>query len=358
MNVSFIYNKNMGNQTYFNERSEKTTRRIREIIGDLPDFVYDFFVGVENQTSPLTRLNYAYDLRIFFDYLMNETGLYRGMDLFDLDVQDLEKIKTSHIERFLSYIAHYEDKDGNKKSNSERGKARKLATLRSFFKYYYRKDLLSRDVASKVITPRIHDKGIIRLENDEVRKILNEAEYGNDLQGHAKGYHKHTSVRDTAMLTLMLGTGIRVSECVGLNLDDIDFKINGISITRKGGNQVVLYFSDEVKVALVDWLEERERNTKVDPDEQALFLSLQNKRISVRAVQKLVKKYAKLTTPLKKITPHKLRSTYGTALYRETQDIYIVADVLGHRDVNTTKKHYAAISDDIRRAAANKVKLR
>jgi len=145
---------------------------------------------------------------------------------------------------------------------------------------------------------------------------------------------------------------------VGLNLDDIDFKINGISITRKGGNQVVLYFSDEVKVALVDWLEERERNTKVDPDEQALFLSLQNKRISVRAVQKLVKKYAKLTTPLKKITPHKLRSTYGTALYRETQDIYIVADVLGHRDVNTTKKHYAAISDDIRRAAANKVKLR
>ena len=87
-------------------------------------------------------------------------------------------------------------------------------------------------------------------------------------------------------------------------------------------------------------------------------MSLQNKRISVRAVQNLVKKYAKVTTPLKKITPHKLRSTYGTALYRETQDIYIVADVLGHRDVNTTKKHYAAISDDIRRAAANKVKLR
>lgn len=348
----------MGNQTYFNERSEKTTNRIREIISDMPDFVYDFFVGVENMTSPLTRLNYAYDLRIFFDYLMNETNLYRGMDLFDLDIPDLEKIKTSHIERFLSFIAHYSDKDGKKKSNSERGKARKLATLRSFFKYYYRKDLLTKDVASKVVTPKIHDKGIIRLENDEVKKILNEAEYGKDLQGHAKGYHKHTSVRDTAMLTLMLGTGIRVSECVGLNLDDIDFKINGISITRKGGNQVVLYFSDEVKVALVDWLEERERNSKVDPSEKALFLSLQNKRISVRAVQNLVKKYARLTTPLKKITPHKLRSTYGTALYRETQDIYIVADVLGHRDVNTTKKHYAAISDDIRRAAANKVKLR
>jgi len=349
----------MGNQSYFIERSEKTTKRIREIISDMPDFVYDFFVGVENYTSPLTRLNYAYDLRVFFDYLMNETNLFHDKKtLFDLEIEDFEKIKTTHIERFLSYISHYEDNEGNKKSNGERGKARKLSTLRSFFKYFYRKDILSKDVASKVQTPKIHDKGIIRLESDEVQKFLNEAENGFDLQGHAKGYHKHTSIRDTAMLTLMLGTGIRVSECVGLNLDDIDFKVNGISITRKGGNQVVIYFSDEVKVALIDWLEERERNTKIPETEQALFVSLQNKRITVRAVQNLVKKYAKLITPLKKITPHKLRSTYGTALYRETQDIYIVADVLGHRDVNTTKKHYAAISDDIRRAAATKVKLR
>ena len=349
----------MENDSYFIERSEKTTARTREIISELPDFVYDFFIGIENQTSPLTRLNYAYDLRIFFDYLLKETNLFRDYKkAYEIEIEDLEKIKTSHIERFLSYVTHYSDDDGNKKSNSERGKARKLATLRSFFKYFYRKDILSKDVASKVITPKLHDKPIIRLEKDEVRMIINEAENGFDMVGHARGYHKHTSVRDTAMLTLMLGTGIRVSECVGLNLDDIDFKINGISITRKGGNQVVLYFSDEVKVALVDWLEERERNTDISPEEKALFVSLQNKRISVRAVQKLVKKYAKLITPLKKITPHKLRSTYGTALYRETQDIYIVADVLGHKDVNTTKKHYAAISDDIRRAAATKVKLR
>ncbi|MBQ9790298.1 MAG: tyrosine-type recombinase/integrase [Clostridia bacterium] len=349
----------MGNQSYFNERSEKTTNKIREIISDMPDFVYDFFVGVENNTSPLTRLNYAYDLRIFFKFLMEETSLFRDKKtIFDFEIEDFEKIKTSHIERFLSFISHYEDEDGKKKSNGERGKARKLSTLRSFFKYFYRKDILSKDVASKVQTPKIHDKGIIRLESDEVRKFLNEAETGFDLEGNAKGYHKHTSIRDTAMLTLMLGTGIRVSECVGLNLDDIDFKVNGISITRKGGNQVVLYFSDEVKVALIDWLEERERNPKIPASEQALFVSLQNRRITVRAVQNLVKKYAKLTTPLKKITPHKLRSTYGTALYRETQDIYIVADVLGHRDVNTTKKHYAAISDDIRRAAASKVKLK
>ena len=85
---------------------------------------------------------------------------------------------------------------------------------------------------------------------------------------------------------------------------------------------------------------------------------MQYRRITVRAVENLVKKYAKIVSPLKKITPHKLRSTYGTNLYRETGDIYLVADVLGHSDVNTTKKHYAALEDERRRSARNKVRLR
>ena len=86
--------------------------------------------------------------------------------------------------------------------------------------------------------------------------------------------------------------------------------------------------------------------------------SLQNKRMAVRSVENLVKKYSSRVTTLKKITPHKLRSTYGTALYRESNDIYLVADVLGHKDVNTTRRHYAAQADERRRSAANKVKLR
>ena len=85
---------------------------------------------------------------------------------------------------------------------------------------------------------------------------------------------------------------------------------------------------------------------------------MQKNRISVRAVENLVKKYSRTVTTLKNITPHKLRSTYGTQLYRETGDIYLVADVLGHRDVNTTRKHYADIEDERRRKAAGKVKLR
>ena len=96
----------------------------------------------------------------------------------------------------------------------------------------------------------------------------------------------------------------------------------------------------------------------IPADEKAFFLSMQNKRINVRSVELLVKKYSKLAAPLKKVTPHKLRSTYGTRLYNATGDIYIVADVLGHRDVNTTKKHYAAINEEKRRDAADKVSLR
>ena len=119
-----------------------------------------------------------------------------------------------------------------------------------------------------------------------------------------------------------------------------------------------MYFSDEVKYALQEYMAEKSNDPKIPADENAFFLSMQYKRINVRSVEILVKKYSRIASPLKKITPHKLRSTYGTRLYNETGDIYIVADVLGHRDVNTTKKHYAAITEDNRRKVANAVKLR
>ena len=171
-------------------------------------------------------------------------------------------------------------------------------------------------------------------------------------------YHAKTKVRDLALLTLLLGTGIRVSECVGLDINDVDFDNNGIKIRRKGGYEAVVYFGDEVEEALRSYLDLRSNTIPCDGHEDALFLSMQNKRITVRSVENLVKKYASRVTSLKKITPHKLRSTYGTSLYQETGDIYLVADVLGHKDVNTTRKHYAAQADSRRRSAANAVSLR
>lgn len=171
-------------------------------------------------------------------------------------------------------------------------------------------------------------------------------------------FHEQTKCRDLAIMTLLLGTGIRVSECVGLDITDVDFRNNGIKVHRKGGAEVVVYFGDEVRTALLNYLEERNTIEAVEGSTNALFLSLQKKRIGVRAVENLVKKYSKLITTMKNITPHKLRSTYGTSLYRETGDIYLVADVLGHKDVNTTKKHYAALEDERRRTAPKYIHLR
>ena len=161
-----------------------------------------------------------------------------------------------------------------------------------------------------------------------------------------------------AIITLLLGTGIRVSELVGLDIQDVDFKNGGIQVTRKGGNEMVVYFGEEVEKALLNYIEMRKNITPVAGHEHALFYSTQRKRIGIQAVENLVKKYASQITTTKKITPHKLRSTYGTALYRETGDIYLVADVLGHKDVNTTRKHYAAMDENRRRLAAKAVRMR
>jgi site-specific recombinase XerD len=181
---------------------------------------------------------------------------------------------------------------------------------------------------------------------------------GTELTKHQKLYHARTRKRDIAIITLLLGTGMRVSECVGLDVSHLDFTTGGVRVTRKGGDEMVLYFGDEVETALIAYLEARENMPPKEGHENALFLSMQNRRITERAIENLVKKYANLVTKLKNISPHKLRSTFGTSLYAETGDIYLVANVLGHTDVNTTRKHYAKMDDTHRRKAANVVRLR
>ena len=341
--------------SFYDDRNKDVTIKIRELRKDLPPFCDEFFIGVENRTSPLTRLGYAYDLRIFFDFILSELREFRSYTLDTFGIAELDRITQTHIESFLEYLNYYRF-NGKEYKNDERGKARKISTLRSFFKYFFNKGKLTSNVASKVPTPKIHDKEIIRLDVDEVARLLDEVEYGDKLSERQQGYHKRTKLRDLALISLLVGTGIRISECVGLNVDDIDFKNDSFTVTRKGGNRKILYLPDEVAYALRIYLQED--RLLVETSDPALFLSIQKKRISIRAVEVLVKKYSKLISPLKKITPHKLRSTFGTNLYRETKDIFVVAEVLGHRDVNTTKKHYAAMSEDILRSAARATVLR
>ena len=345
----------MKHENYYTKRNIQDIDKTNELLDCLPPFFFFFFLGIETRTSCQTRLKYAYDLRIFFDFLCKKK--YRKKEIGDLTLEDLEGVTNSDIELFLSYLSHYRF---NEKSLScdERAKARKLSTVRALFKYFFNKGLIEVNNSAKVQTPKLHEKAIIRLEAEEVSRLLDVAESGNGLSRHATGYHDKTKIRDTAILTLFLGTGIRISELVGLDNDSFDFTNNSFIVTRKGGNKAILYFSDEVRYSLQEYIAEKSNDEKVPQNEPAFFLSMQYKRINVRSVEILVKKYSSMVTPLKKITPHKLRSTYGTRLYNETGDIYIVADVLGHKDVNTTKKHYAAITEDNRKKVADAVRLR
>lgn len=342
---------------YHEEQNKLNTIKMRNVLAELPSFCKQFFRGIENNTSARTRLAYAYDLRVFFEYMKKNNSYCQKMEIRDFPLSILDSIKREDIEEYLEYVAYYQ-KDNRKITNEERGKSRKLASLRSFYNYFYQSELIEKNPAALIPMPKLHQKEIVRLDADEVALLLDEVEDGDKLTKSQKRFHDKTKVRDTALLTLLLGTGIRVSECVGLDMEDVDFKNSGIKIRRKGGYETVVYFGEEVEKALLDYWEQRKHIVPLSGHEHALFLSIQNRRITVRAVENLVKKYASTVTTLKKITPHKLRSTYGTSLYRETGDIYLVADVLGHKDVNTTKKHYAAMEDERRRKAANAVKLR
>ncbi len=349
----------MANLTYHEQKDIENIKRLRELIKELPSFCADFFRGIEPRTSTRTRIAYAYDLRVFFEFLRTTNSYIANLEKKgNLPLSILEELTVTDLEEYLEYLKCHPSVLGEEVINTERGIMRKASSLKSFYNYYFHNQRIEKNPAALLRNPKLHEKEIIRLEIDEVARLLDQVEEGDKLTDRQKIYHERTKVRDLAMMSLLLGTGIRVSECVGLDINDVDLDICGIKIFRKGGKEAVIYFSDEVGEVMEKYKEERECIEACPGHEDAFFLSMQRKRMNVRSVENLVKKYSKLVTPLKKITPHKLRSTYGTSLYRETGDIYLVASVLGHNDVNTTRRHYAAQEEERRRSARNIVKLR
>jgi len=348
----------MPDLSYHLQEDQKNTLKLRELTKDLPSYTRDFFRGIESQTSSRTRIAYAYDLNVFFTYLHENNSAFGKKEISQINLKDLESLKPIDFEEYLDYVKIYQNKNADAHTNQLSTIKRKLACLRSFYKYFYMKEMITYNPVELVAMPKLREKAIIRLDADEVSDLLDNVEFGKNLTNRQSKAHEKEKIRDLAMMTLFLGTGIRVSECVGLNINDVDFKNDCISIHRKGGKEVNVYFGDEVESALLDYMEERRLIEACEGHTAALFLSAQKKRMCVRTVENMVKKYTRTVTMTKNITPHKLRSTYGTNLYKETGDIYLVADVLGHSDVNTTRKHYAALEDEQRRSARDKVRLR
>ena len=338
--------------------------QIRSIARELPPACGDFFSAIAVTTGTFTRLAYAIDLKTFFSFLQTERYQFSQKPLYAFTDGDLASLTQSDLTAYVEYLTFYykNEPDGETPAkalvNHDLAIKRKLCSIRSFYEYLFKNNRIPSNITTLVPLPKIHEKPILRLSMEEMRRMLEQAATGDGLTPRQKAWHKLTVKRDYALISLFLGTGVRVSECVGMDIGDVDLENNAFLVTRKGGNQVVLYFPPEVAEALADYMTEREQIDPLPGHEDALFLSMQKRRMTQRAVQNLVKKYAAVAAPLKpRISPHKLRSTFATNLYNKTGDIYLVADVLGHTSVDTTRKHYADMTDARRRMAAEQVEL-
>lgn len=352
-------------QKYKDNIKKERNIKLRQLISQLPDLCGDFLRSISTTSSELTRIAYALDYIIFFEFAIKEIPRFANRKLYEFDDDDIASFTAKEFDIFIDYLRYYikEVEDNNSNTiiektyqNNENGIMRKLSSLRSLFGYLFRMERIPGNTAEMVPLPKLSSKPIIFLDDDEVKNMMEVILDGKSLSESQKKFNNITRHRDYAMIMLFLGTGMRISECIGINIDDIDFKINAVLVTRKGGNSEILYFPSQVSDALMNYYNIRKDIEAEKGHENAFFLSLQRKRISARAVQKLVKKYANIAAPLKKrISPHKLRSTFATNLYKNTGDIYLVADALGHADVNTTRKHYAAISEEHKKRAARDI---
>lgn len=346
---------------YYKEKKNGLTLQLRKLLTELPDFVKDFLYSKELRTQTSTLISYSYDLLTFFRFLTYKNPMYKDFQTNQFLIRDIDHLSSEDIIEYQRYLELNTDPDTELHENGKRSIARKMSALRGMFHYLYIHEYIEKDPMILVPMPIIKkDKNIVRMNSTEINELLNTIEYGNSqMTERQKKFCEKTKLRDLAILTLMLGTGIRVSECAGLDLNDVDFVDNSLTIVRKGGGQDIIYFGEEVTTVLENYIESERKNIHpLEGQENALFFSIKSQRISVDAIENLVKKYSKMAVPNKKITPHKLRSTYGTALYRQTGDIRLVADVLGHENVNTTISYYAAIEDEHKRQAADAVTIR
>ena len=236
----------MAEKTYHEQERNKCILELRRLQSELPKFLKDYFRGIEYSTAPRTQIAYATDLKTFFEYIKDTNSMYKNTDIHDIDLGILSRLNAQDIEEYLDYLKLY-TKNGHELANDERAIKRKLSALRSMYHYYHKNRIIKENPVTQVDLPKIHKKQIIRLDDEEVGELLNVVESGEHLTKKQSECHDKLKVRDTAILTLLLGTGIRVSECVGINLDDVDYINDRIKIVRKGGYESFVYYGEEVR---------------------------------------------------------------------------------------------------------------
>jgi site-specific recombinase XerD len=353
------YEKDFLFMKYYQEQDVLIMERIHELLEDLPDYMRTYVSYMSTgSVSKRTIQNYVYDIRGFIEYIAE----YRNLQLSDISAGVLEQLTNFDFDAYFHYIDSYKKRSYKvseiKRSNGTSGKSRKLSSLRSLYKYLQQYRLIEKNpILGYGIRLKQQKPNITAMNVEEVNTLMRTVEAGDLPSKRQKIFAEKNKYRDTALLSIMLNTGIRVSECVGIDLDDINWKESKLVVHRKGGgNDPNVYLNTDVIQSLKDYVQlERTPNEENEP---ALFLNRTGGRLSRMSIDSIVKKYAARAVPGKHITPHKLRSTFGTNLYQATGDIHLTSQALNHSSIEVTASRYADVDLKQRKDAVNIIEKR
>ena len=340
----------MATNSYKQIIDQKNNAKVLNIVSEMPFYAKDFFNHIHN-TASRTKLSYAYNIKNFLNWLKDNNPELKDKDIKNIDIETLNMLKLADMDEYLSHTST---------ENTPAGIAQKMSALNNFFSYLKNTNLIESNPMSGTNRVKVDSKPILKLTPEQVETLLNTIEFGwENMSSHQKAYWQRDKARDLAIISLFLSSGIRISECVGLNLEDLDIEESRIFIIRKGHKEKQsVYFNDETTEILKNYLNVRPKAQNTPTDKGALFLSDRGKRMSLQTVENLVRKYTTAAGFGDNFTPHTLRKTYGTELYNQTNDIYYVANTLGHADVSTTTKHYVETDIQKQKDGRNIIKLR
>ncbi|MBU5306179.1 tyrosine-type recombinase/integrase [Clostridioides mangenotii] len=345
-------------------RDNKLIDRCISVQNKLPNFMKDYFIYLKGSVAVTTRLAYLEDIHFFCEYLVETNDLTDATDVADITLEDFNDIKARDLNLFLGdYCGRYYKENGKNTilyENNNRALARKKSSISTLFKFLYRNEQIDSNITdglNPIKLPKPQPDAIKRLEIDEVAKMLDAVDTGQGLTDKEKVYWEKTRLRDKAILALFVTYGLRLNELRELNISSFNFSRGEFMIYRKRGKEVLMPINNTCETVVKEYIENERPNSELLSEEyrDALFLSLQNKRITAKAIRSLVKKYTSIsmdTSRDKGYSPHKLRATAATSLIQNGFSIYDVQNLLDHDNVTTTQL-YAAHKKNVKRDIVN-----
>ena len=340
-------------------REHEIVSRCEEIQAGMPKYLRGYFAYLKGNVLPRTRYEYLRDLQFLFRYLINETDLTSADAPSDIRLEEINSIKSVDINIFIDYCRKYSVEDDDQivvYENSNRTLARKKSSLSVFFKQLYRDGLIDNNITDgfdPIRVPKASEREIKALQDDEVMIMLDAVSTGANLTPREKQFWEKTKKRDKAILVVFLTYGLRLFELQQLNVSSFNFTRGEFKIYRKRDKEAVMPLNKSVTQVVMDYIDnERKKDSELDPEHQdALFLSLQGKRMTERQIRELVKKYTSIglgTSRHEGYSPHKLRATAATSLIGRGNSIFDVQELLDHEQVTTTQL-YAAHKMNVKR---------